>query len=279
MVASWLLHSDRSRLIVGITSLLLLYVTLVVKDAFLMGKNNTDHSVIILNVNDATKMPEPTPKNESPKLPSFQLPILVMGMPKTGTTSIQRFFQCNRTDVSHWMCSVKDRNELTMCGKIIQSNIEQGLPPFHTMNHAVYAQMDYVDYDGSCYFPQVEALEELHKYYPNATMILNTRNITKWVASVRNYHQMGQRFVSCNMTGLPSGVGDRDKELIEFVERHYENIRRFVRRHPSHRLVEIDIESDESADIMTKTFHVPAHCWGHANARNVSSNRYYKKYL
>merc|ERR1712151_1364485 len=68
------------------------------------------------------------------------------------------------------------------CGALIRENIMNNNDPFYNM-YDVYAQLD-----GDCYFPQIEALDAIHEYYPNCTFILNVRNnVSTWINSVRTF--------------------------------------------------------------------------------------------
>lgn len=52
-------------------------------------------------------------------------PIIVVGLPKTGTTSITRYFQCGGIErVSHWRCK-----DMEYCGPMIQDNVRAGRAP------------------------------------------------------------------------------------------------------------------------------------------------------
>ena len=67
------------------------------------------------------------------------------------------------------------------------------------------------------------------------------------------------------MTGLPAGAGKSDSQMLGFYEQHYQHIRDHVRSHPSHRLVEIEIENPNTKETLFAAFGFPRRCWGHAN--------------
>ena len=67
-------------------------------------------------------------------------------------------------------------------------------------------------------------------------------------------------------TDLGPGVGGTDEELTQFYLGHSERIRNFVRDHPSHALVEVDIEDDRAGEIMQNAFGINGQCWGKQNA-------------
>jgi hypothetical protein len=94
--------------------------------------------------------------------------------------------------------------------------------------------------------------------------VLNLRPPAHWLTSIDNWHRgnsrfdqshrdsgpgglpLRERFVQCNITGLPAGAGTTDAQMIEFYQKHSQRIRDHVRTHPTHRLVEVDIEDPVS---------------------------------
>jgi len=206
--------------------------------------------------------------------PAWPNPTIVVGLPKAGTQSIADYFTCGCYHVSHYTACNPERTRgpQYLCGKMIQNNVLAGVDPlWNTGDADVYAQLDVTFNEGICFYPQMDALEEIHKYHPNSTFILNTRNVTHWLHSVDNWTDMRQRFIKCNLTDLPAGTGRQDEDMIRFFYRQVDRIREFCKRHPSHALVEIDVESNVTGAILEKAFEIPADCWGkndhHGSAR------------
>lgn len=197
-------------------------------------------------------------------------PIILVGMPKTGTSTIHSFFVRSGYRSSHFHCINK-----LYCGLCIKVAIEQGKPPLQTCgDYEVWTQMD-VENLGQCYFPQIHNLDVLHQEAPNATFILTHRNMTHWARSVTNW--VGNvRSMAARLTKCKGGPKSRyPKDLIEWHNEHIQRIRDFVHSHPSHTLVEIDIEDPNAGEIMAQRFGPasPATNWGHENnslERNAS---------
>jgi hypothetical protein len=193
-------------------------------------------------------------------------PTIVVGFPKAGTSSIAAYFRCGGIEnVVHHRCMNR------ACGAIIQKNIEAGRNPFLGTGKAdVYIQIDVelnVDRGLPCYFPQIEALQQIHRAHPNSTFILNTRDVHDWVQSLRSWAGMANRLVKCNITGLPAGSGTTDSELRMLYFSHLGRVRRFVKRFPSHRLIEVPIDVPEAGPIMEAAFGIDSErCWGHHNS-------------
>jgi len=226
-------------------------------------------------INKTVEPPPAGARGSGPPTNTFTgLPIIVVGMPKVGTTTITKYFECSgRYSVSHHFCK-PGRSGLSKCGVIIKKNVEAGrLPLTGIDNFDVYAQLDAWAlttrrlFDYRCYMPQVEDLEKLHAQFPNATLILNTRNVDHWVKSLHSFNKgnMLQQMIECNITALPAGVGGNDTDLKMFYQGHTDNIQSFVKSHPSHGLVTIDIENWDAGEILEEAFKINRTCWGHAN--------------
>ena len=187
-------------------------------------------------------------------------PILVVGLPKTGTSTIHSFFARSGYRSSHYKCM-----DDLFCGLCIKAAVQQGKPPLKSCgDYEVWAQMD-IENLGLCHFPQIHNLEELHQESPNATFILSHRNMTRWARSVTNWvgaaRSMASRLWKCN-NGPKTKKAD---DLIQWHLEHIQRIRDFVKSHPSHALVEINIEDPTAGNIMARHFGAPATNWGHEN--------------
>ena len=277
------------------------------------------HGYATSTVNAGTKIRHPLLTTDPP-LPT---PILVMGMPKVGTTSIASYFRCGNVRSSHFSCEVNDDDDLTrpwrncllpkgaggggtsrsdvgtgpLCAVCIERNIGRGRPPFEGCgSYDVFGEMDSAEHplpllredddrdndkgdnvvQPLCSFPQITHLDKIHESYPNATFILNTRPVDHWIKSISNWNPTPNRadkgylrrvLAMCDLgTDLRPGVGETDEELTKFYLGHSERIRNFVRDHPSHALVEVDIEDFRAGEIMQNAFGINKQCWGKQNA-------------
>mmetsp|Transcript_25361 Transcript_25361/g.31251 ORF Transcript_25361/g.31251 Transcript_25361/m.31251 type:complete len:393 (+) Transcript_25361:115-1293(+) len=286
--------------------------------------DNDDYSDDDGDVRDDPNRNDTRIGDENPKpafLPAESLllptPILVMGFPKSGTSSVYDFFKCNNVRTSHYCCVGQsphkkcqpEENEVTylqprhqgLCGKCIYDYLRLGKDPLEKCgihNYDVFAQMDVEGVKNrvtrgdkivslnAIFLPQVKALDTFHKYYPNATFILNTRDPKRWAASVGKWFNMRINLLRTDLPEIGYSLTNTSLEETEFgfpaISRkfplisiylnHYQRIRDFVHDHPSHALVEVDIESDEAGKIMAESFGLDAGCWGHSNS-NVNGSR------
>lgn len=131
-----------------------------------------------------------------------------------------------------------------------------------------------IDVRPLCSFPQITRLQDVHDAYPNATFILNLRPVENWIRSVSKWAgdrrrtsggYLRQVLTMCDLPGFPSGVGKTDDELRAFYESHAERIRDFVLLHPSHSLVEVNIEAKDAGSFLEEKFGVSHHCWKERN--------------
>ena len=186
--------------------------------------------------------------------------VLVIGLPKSGTISLQRFFasaDCGARAASHYTCGPKG-SPTEYCGAAIRANLEAGVAPLLGLEaFDVHTELDYLGDGGGggpgCFFPQVDALEALVDGYPSATLVLNVRPVERWIASVSRFPQAAggrvsfrEALVACEIAGLARGVGSRDDELRTFYEAHSARVRAVAARRGA-RLVEVDIESGAAA--------------------------------
>lgn len=235
------------------------------------------------------------------------LPVLVVGLPKAGTTSLASYFACGGLDTSHYKCVdlaegddsfASDGSTMEQtCGRCIRDALAANEPPLLSCgNFEAWAQMDVagkplarsgevgLDDDGAggeasedtCFFPQIDALDALDAEFPKATLVLNRRASPEaWLQSVDEWNDLRERLRDCDVGGLPAGAGaagpEGDAELLAFVERHEANVRAFVAAHPSHALVEVTIEDPEAGKALEAAFGIPAECWGRENANELGS--------
>ena len=263
------------------------------------------------------------------KLPT---PIIVVGLPKSGTTSIAGYFRCGRIAASHFSCEVgepdwdaksarwrncrlpkgaggpmTDTGQFPLCGICVERNIIHGRPPLEGCGpYKVFAELDSAEHPlpspksnstkgrrlrspesdvlgvipslsairPLCSYPQINHLDKIHSAYPQATFILNTRPVDRWIQSISKWNgddrrseqgYLRQVLTKCNFESLPAGVGESDEEMREFYTGHSERIREFVRKNPSHTLVDINIENENASAVMEAAFGISSICWKQHN--------------
>eukprot|EP00588_Corethron_pennatum_P009137 CAMPEP_0194270246 /NCGR_PEP_ID=MMETSP0169-20130528/4267_1 /TAXON_ID=218684 /ORGANISM="Corethron pennatum, Strain L29A3" /LENGTH=466 /DNA_ID=CAMNT_0039012219 /DNA_START=348 /DNA_END=1748 /DNA_ORIENTATION=- len=203
-------------------------------------------------------------KNNPPKL-KLPTPVISVGMPKSGTTSLFNYFNCGGHATSHYLCSKGIRS--FRCGECIQKNIRKGTPLLRGCGKfEVWAEINSSNLlKNTIFLPQVENLDLIHGYYPNATFVLTYRDPEDWVKSVVYWHELKGFLLNSNITGLSSRSDDVELALREFYVTHMERIRQFVQDHPSHKLVQVNLSDKNAGKILQDSFGVNETCWGHSN--------------
>lgn len=202
------------------------------------------------------------------------LPILNVGISKMGSTTLQHFLQCAGFLTSHFYCNPPGSRPV-VCGPCMLNAVKKGKPPLASCGggngghwHAFTEMNDHANY------PQWTILPEIHNEVPNATFVLIQRNITEWERSVTRWRMsadgktgpfMRKRMTKLDLPDLPAGIGGKDGELGEWFRRHVLRVREFVRKNPSHKLVEVDLEDVLAGEKMGAVFGTNASCWGHKN--------------
>jgi hypothetical protein len=237
------------------------------------------------------------------KLPT---PVFVVGYPKSGTTSIWNFFNCSGIVSQHFCCcgdkSAHPPCETTTMAKCILRNMAKNRPMLEGCgDYQMYAQLDgerpiYSASQGQKgvllnngtlevhsrtprgqsslmrhFLPQHFHLEEIHQHAPSATYVLPLRDPLVWANSAFKWFVMRGRFVNeyiahNNSIERPGKAGAVDF-LARIYQEHTEFIRDFVRKHPTHRLVEVNITANDAGKVMAKAFGLNEQCWGHHNKR------------
>ena len=139
--------------------------------------------------------------------------------------------------------------------------MDEGSPLDGCGDFDVWARIDGPWHKGACYLPQMWALKELHQAYPNATLLLPIRPAASWVRSVNSDDIRGQ-LRACNMPTCNSECVDTDNQLAAFYDEHTRTIRAFADEHPSHKLIEVEVEEDDAGAKLAKATGYSESCWG-----------------
>jgi hypothetical protein len=179
-------------------------------------------------------------------------------MPKASSSTLADFFSCGGMRIDH--------NQLGMC---MMKAASEGFPPIRACHGGfdAYLQMD--SNAPPCFFPQVSLLDELHEEYPNATFVISFRPVDDWIKSAKNWHGMFSRWSKCTIPGLLHSKGESltKQQVRNWWCGHVKHVREFVRQHPSHKLIELELyDTPGSSIMMSKLFGVNALCWGKSNA-------------
>jgi len=235
-------------------------------------------------------------KASSTSAPLLPLPVMNLGLPKCGSTTLFEFFDCVGLQTSHWATNTPYFEGLCM-----RDAVNAGLPPIQTCGPRTDAFMQFdveipfgfaswwkggnnfmsIKQRDDCFFPQLSLLDEIHAENPNVTFVMNFRPIHDWIKSVEGWaNNMLQRFQACHLPNLPRGHPNTDAvrnnkdalvaTMAHFVCSHVQHVRNFVEAYPSHALIELDLyDMDHSRSVMSALFPSSkknsSECWGHGN--------------
>jgi hypothetical protein len=122
------------------------------------------------------------------------------------------------------------------------------------------------------FLPQRFQLDHLHEYAPNSTFILNLRPSADWVRSVSNWFGLGGRFLT--RFHIDHNKVERRLQVLEDIYNNHSNfIREFVRQHPSHTLIEVNITSVDAGRVMADAFGLDESCWAQHNKNRKKENK------
>jgi hypothetical protein len=93
-------------------------------------------------------------------------------------------------------------------------------------------------------------------------VIFPITSLSHWKLNGKSF---ADRLTNANITGLPYGQGSNEVEMSTFFCNHVNNIRKFAARHPSHALIELDIESPLVGEQLESLFGITSSCWGASN--------------
>ncbi|VEU34693.1 unnamed protein product, partial [Pseudo-nitzschia multistriata] len=162
------------------------------------------------------------------------LPLLNVGMPKSGSSTLLRFVRHDLKwkathNVVERAASERDGDQRlsptrtltpiptspptppprrSYVGKLMKQAIDVGHPsPFSLLSqgYRAHTQMDYTvvsssgqEDDETNFFPQISLLDEIHASEPNATFVLLFRPIDDWIRSVRSWHRLPFRWMEAS---------------------------------------------------------------------------------
>lgn len=171
--------------------------------------------------------------------------LMVIGFPKSGTTSLTRALEASGLKPAHWRAA-----NGKFVGFQIYAAIYRGLDPF-----ALLDGYDAVTQADVCLpsmrlnlWPNLDfaVLSAIRRAHPECLLLLNYRRPEAIADSIGKWDDLQRRITASNIPGLPRGLGRKREHLITWVENHFDACRRFFANDP--RFLEIDIESPQAPE-------------------------------
>eukprot|EP00984_Skeletonema_dohrnii_P034899 scaffold34135_cov183-Skeletonema_dohrnii-CCMP3373.AAC.3 len=205
-------------------------------------------------------------KEDKVRLPR---PIIGLNFPKSATTTMSEYFTCGGITSCH---TYVEDDRIGIC---MMENHLADKPPMEGCNtertedgviEPVEVIFDIGLQGPPCYYASLHegGLDNIPKHYPEGTIMLVTRNATKWFKSFTEWRwgelleEWGQG--SCAFDGSLGGeemeywndlyISSESKRQywIEFYEAHTQKIREFALKHLSLTYVEVELENDKMAE-------------------------------
>jgi len=190
-------------------------------------------------------------------------PILIASLPKSGTSSMWKYFLCGGHMAAHTNARV-NQTVAVRIAECIEQNVQHGKPPFlHCGPYTVWSDAGTISFPAkrnpatTCFYPSIHALQALYDAYPTMTIVLMRRNVSDWIRSVSTFHGIATRWAHCNNTHMPQSEAD----LADFYHAHAQRIRNFSASHPSLTYVELPLESNDTGRLLQESLGIPAQCW------------------
>jgi hypothetical protein len=203
-------------------------------------------------------------------------PVFLASLPKSGTTSVWKYFSCGGVKASHFYVKLNeteaqrfgpDVKDSTFAGRCLHANVLEGRPLLENCGpYQVWTDTGYIKGRPAiqCYYPAIEGLDEFVKWYPNATLLYITRQTDDWTQSVSRW-SMGtllRRWKRCNLMGL---INTTYAGMNAFYEWHKRLVRNFAKAHPSLTYIEAALEDPETGFLLQDATGIPASCWADCN--------------
>lgn len=162
--------------------------------------------------------------------------IILIGLPKSGTTSFQALFEKLNYKSYH------QKIGKTFIGMIIKHNKLRRIPLLTGFNKSwCITQMDVCNSINECYWPQITDYQQLYYENPDAVFILNKRDPHEILKSFKKWNRYNERLYIYN----PELIKDKnDQGFINFVNQHYENVEIFFESKPEAKFIVYDIIND-----------------------------------
>lgn len=190
--------------------------------------------------------------------------IIIVGFPKSGTSTLQKAFAKSGITSAHWKHGGK------VVGKMVYDGwFDEGDPFFHFDGVDAITQMDFCNSPNpgdtlQSYWPNLDIslLIAIREMYPNCKFILNYRSPDATVSSMSRWHNLQQRITQSDCTGLPKGRGSLE-EIERWVTTHINAIRHVFQNDEN--FLDLDIASSDARTKLEAFLDQNLSWWGVAN--------------
>ena len=195
--------------------------------------------------------------------------IFCIGFPKSATKTLTRAF--SSTGMAAFHQNTTDGQNVATA--LVSGNRDKD-NPFYYLNQRFQSfaitEADYTNFDrGIVEWPQLDYLLLRNALFhnPNSIMILNYRNPESLLDSFTRWKDgdFRDRVTRADLPGLPTGVGDKEQDMLDWFERHFMACRAMFRIYRT-RFIEVDIESPDFQSKLEHFLDIRFNWWGVENA-------------
>jgi len=185
--------------------------------------------------------------------------LMVIGFPKSGTTSITAALKASGLKTAHWQL---DNNRFV--GGLIYKAVVNGLDPFEYLKDfdaVTQADVCLPNHNLSLW-PNLDfaVLSAIRRAHPTCLFLLNTRRPEAICDSMADWPFMQKRFEMSDIPGLPRGTGGKREHLMAWIENHYAACRHFFAG--DEYFLELDIERSDAPEILGQALGIEIGSWG-----------------
>ena len=193
--------------------------------------------------------------------------LLNLGMPKSGTTTLQTALERAGLRSAHWY----DRRSKRFVGRSMYRNYFAGRDPLADfVGFDAITQADYVNETFS-YWPQMDhaLLGEIRRHHPDCVFVLVTGDVSQIVSSFYRWNDLIDRLATTGAPGLPGQFARSPEAVTRWINGHYEAVR--ARFADSANFLEVDIEDLEVRAKIENALGLDLPWWGKANVNTAHS--------
>ena len=188
--------------------------------------------------------------------------LMVIGFPKSGTTTIARSLEASGLKAAHWRDRPGPKGRFI--GALIYEAIYEGLDPFaHLSDFDPIAQSDVCwPIQGVSFWPNLDfsVLRAIRRAHPECLFLLNYRDPGAICDSIIGWKDLQNRLEMSEVPGLPRGFGGKREHLMTWIENHFDACRSYFAS--DDRFLEIDIASEEAPEMLGQALGIELLDWG-----------------
>jgi hypothetical protein len=187
---------------------------------------------------------------------------VVIGFPKSGTSTIQRALVSAGLRSVHWKLGERHVGPL-----VYEGLLRRGDPLAMFPGVDALTQMDVcLPGKGLNHWPNLDfnVLLAIRRLHPGCLLVLNRRDPQAIARSMVGWNEMNRRLARLDVPGLPAGFGASAEDLVAWIENHYRAAAMAFAGDP--RFLDLDIAAAEAPARLGAALGVEIRWWGVANS-------------